>query len=81
MSAAKKKRITLEMIEQHLKKQDVEFARSLWFALLAFSASIAVSGGIFYLSTKDPGILIYGVAFLIALLIIYRRWERKLKNP
>jgi hypothetical protein len=78
VSAAKKKRITLEMIEQHLKKQDIEFARSLWFALLAFASSIVISGGIFYLSTKDFGVFAYGMMFLIGLLVIYKRWERKL---
>ncbi|MGA7677659.1 MAG: hypothetical protein WCA51_04705 [Dehalococcoidia bacterium] len=76
---AKKKRVTNEMLEAHLKKQDVEFARSLWFALMAFTGSIVITGGIFYLSTKDPGIVIYGLIFFLAILILYLRASKKLK--
>jgi uncharacterized membrane protein YfcA len=74
-------KITLEMIEEHLRKQDIEFARSLWFALLAFAGSVVIGGGIFWLSSKDPGIFIYGVAFFLIILALYSRWERKSKKP
>ena len=79
MSGKSGDKITLEMIEEHLRKQDIEFARSLWFGLLAFAGSIVIGGGFLYLSIKDPGILVYGVAFFFLVLIWYSRWERKSK--
>jgi len=78
--AVKKKRITNEMIERHLKKQDIELQIHLWFALLVFPASIIIAGIILLTPIGDPGILVYGIVLFIAYLIMYSRASKKLKR-
>jgi hypothetical protein len=77
---AKPTQITLEMIEEHLRTQDCETEKHLWFALIVFAASIIVAGIIAMLPIGDSGIFFYGIGLFIIYLILYFRAYRKSKT-
>jgi hypothetical protein len=70
---AKRKRITNEMIEEHLKKQDTNSMKAIWLTPFSFAAAIILSGVSLWVTIHDYGLIIVGFVYGGFVYWAYRR--------
>jgi len=77
-NVAKKKRVTLEMIEDHLEKQDIGTSKAVFLVPIGFAASIILSGVSLITPAGGYGLIIVGFLYFGLVYWTYRKvFKRK----